>query len=124
MGENDYHGHMRIDRFRFGHVRNDGVAYSKDLIILGGVVLCPWWRTAGGHIFAPVDLAKIIEATPEVVCLGTGAVGMVKVDDETIEAFETAGTEVVIDRTGKVIEEFNRLSGEGRNVAAALHLTC
>ncbi len=115
---------MRIDRSRFGNIRIDGVAYSKDLIILGGVVLCPWWRSAGGHVFASVDLARVIEAKPEVVCLGTGAVGMVTVEDETIEAFEAVGTEVVIDRTGAVIEEFNRLSAEGRNVAAALHLTC
>lgn len=115
---------MHIDRFRFGNVRIDGVDYSKDLVILGGVVHSPWWRTAGGHLFAPADLANIIEAAPEAVCLGTGAVGMVKVDETAIEAFEAAGTKVIIDRTGKVIEVFNRLAAEGRDVAAALHLTC
>lgn len=115
---------MRIDHFRFGSVRIDGVAYSKDLVIVGGVVESPWWRTAGNHVFAPVDLANIIEAAPDIVCLGTGAVGMVTVEDETVAAFEAIGTEVVIERTGKVIEYFNRFSAEGRNVAAALHLTC
>ena len=115
---------MHIDHFRFGNVRIDGMDYSKDVIIVGGVVHSPWWRTAGGHVFAPIDLANIIEAAPKTVCLGTGAVGMVKVDDATIKAFEAIGTEIVIDRTGRVIEEFNRLTAEGRNVAAALHLTC
>jgi hypothetical protein len=100
------------------------VDYSEDVIIVGGVVHSPWWRTAGGHVFAPVDLANIIEAAPEFVCLGTGAVGMVTVDDETIKAFESTGTEIVIDRTPRVIEEFNRLEAGGCNVAAALHLTC
>jgi hypothetical protein len=115
---------VRIDRFRFGSVRIDGVHYSEDLVILGGVVHSPWWRTAGGHVFAPNDLANVIEAAPEVVCLGTGAVGMVKVEEATIEAFRKAGTRVVIDRTGAVVEIFNRLVAEGREVAAALHLTC
>lgn len=115
---------MRIDRFRFGSVRIDGVDYTHDLVILGGVVQSPWVRQAGGHVFAPVDLAKLIDAAPEVVCLGTGAVGMVTVEAATIDAFEAAGTEVIVDRTGKVIEVFNRLVGEGRDVAAALHLTC
>lgn len=115
---------MRIDRFRFGSVRIDGVDYTHDLIILGGVVQSPWVRTAGGHVFAPVDLAKLIDAAPEFVCLGTGAVGMVTIETATFEAFESAGTEVVVDRTGKVIEIFNALVGEGRDVAAALHLTC
>ncbi len=115
---------MRIDRFRFGNVRIDGVAYSEDLIIVGGVVRSPWRRTAGSHIFSPVDLSNVIEAAPDVVCLGTGAVGMVTVEEETIAAFEKIGTEVVVDRTGRAIEAFNRFSAEGRNVAAALHLTC
>lgn len=115
---------MHIDRFRFGSVRIDGVDYTKDVVILGGVVQSPWHRSAGGHVFAPVDLANLIEAAPDAVCLGTGAIGMAKVENATIESFETVGTEVIIDRTGPVIEVFNRLSAEGRNVAAALHLTC
>jgi hypothetical protein len=115
---------VHIDRFRFGSVRIDGVDYTEDLIILAGVVQSPWRREAGGHIFAPADLAAIIDSAPDVVCLGTDAVGMVKVEDATLEAFEAAGTEVVIDRTGKIIEAFNRLTAEGRSVAAALHLTC
>jgi len=49
---------------------------------------------------------------------------LVTVEDETVAAFEAIWTKVVIDRTGRVIEEFNRLLAEGRNVAAALHLTC
>lgn len=115
---------MHIDRFRFGSIRIDGVDYTKDVLIVGGVVHSPWWRSAGGHVFAPSDLANLIDAAPDVVCLGTGAVGMVRVEDATIRAFEAAGTEVVIDRTGPVIEVFNRLAAERRDVGAALHLTC
>ena len=102
---------MRIDRFRFGNVRIDGVDYSKDLVIVGGVVRSPVVANRRrSHVFALVDLANIIEAAPEIVCLGTGAVGMATVDDETIAAFERVGTEVVVDRTGRVIEAFNRFS--------------
>jgi hypothetical protein len=115
---------MHIDRFRFGSIRIDGVEYTQDVIILGGVVSCPWWRKAGGHVFAPGDLRSLIDAAPDVVCLGTGAVGMVTVEDAAEAAFEAVGTEVIIDRTGSIIETFNRLSADGRNVAAALHLTC
>ena len=80
------------------------------------------WKNA--LVFSPVDLAQVIEAAPDVVCLGTGAVGMVTIDEATIAAFEAVGTEVVAERTGTVIERFNSLSAEGRDVAAALHLTC
>lgn len=115
---------MHIDRFRFGRVRIDGEVFTRDLLIVGGVVHCPWWRRAGGHVFAPDDLEPIINAAPDVVCLGTGAIGMVTVADATIAAFEAVQTEVVIGRTGAVIETFNRLDAAGSNVAAAFHLTC
>jgi len=115
---------MHIDHYRFGRIRIDGREYTKDLLIVGGAVRSPWWRSAGGHIFAPDDLAEVIEAAPQVVCLGTGALGMVTVDPATVAAFHRVGTEVIQDRTSRVIEEFNRLAAEERDVAAALHLTC
>jgi hypothetical protein len=87
-------------------------------------VISPWWRAAGGHVFAPADLTPVIDAGPEVVCLGTGALGRVRVDPATLEAFSRKGTEVVQHRTARAVEEFNRLVAEGRDVAAALHLTC
>jgi hypothetical protein len=105
-------------------VRIDGIDYTKDLIIVGGVVHSPWWRTAGGHVFAPADLEALIEAAPEFVCLGTGAVGMVTVEQATVDAFEAVGTQLRIGRTGQIIELFNELEAAGHNVAAALHLTC
>ena len=115
---------MHIDRYTFGRIRIDGREYTKDVLIIGGAVRSPWWRSAGGHVFAPDDLSEVIEAQPQVVCLGTGALGMVTVEPATVAAFGRAGTRVVQDRTARVVEVFNRLAAEGRDVAAALHLTC
>ena len=115
---------MRIDSYGFGRIRIDGVGYTKDVIILRGETHSPWWRGAGGHVFAPGDLAMVVEAAPEVVCLGTGAFGRVRVEPTALEAFAHCGTEVVQHRTARAVEEFNRLVAEGRDVAAALHLTC
>jgi hypothetical protein len=75
-------------------------------------------------VFAPDDLSDVLAAAPEVVCLGTGAFGRVKVEAATLEAFARGGTEVLQYRTARAVEEFNRLAAEGRDVAAALHLTC
>ncbi len=115
---------MHIDSYSFGHIRIDGVDYHKDVLILRGEVHSPWWRDAGSHLFVPADLQTLISAAPEVVCLGTGNYGRVEVEDATLEAFRDAGSEVVVDRTGPIVERFNRLAEEGRDVAAALHLTC
>jgi hypothetical protein len=49
---------------------------------------------------------------------------VVQVRAETVAALEAAGATVVADRTGRIVGEFNRIAGEGRDVAACLHLTC
>ena len=63
-------------------------------------------------------------ATPEIVVLGTGYFGRVKVLDETLTVFSEAGSEVIVEKTSRAVESFNQFVAEGRDVAAALHLTC
>jgi hypothetical protein len=115
---------MRIDHYSFGRITIDGRDYDKDVIIVADRVISPWWRQAGGHVFATRDLADVIDSGAEVVVFGIGDSGLVKVDREVLEALEKAGAEVIRARTARAVDAFNRLSAEGRNVAAALHLTC
>jgi hypothetical protein len=115
---------MHIDSYSFGRIRIDGRHYSKDVILLNGRVTSPWRREAGGHVYAVRDLEDILAVAPEVVVLGTGCFGRVEVPKATLRAFSEAGSRIVVERTGRAVESFNRLSNEGRDVAAALHLTC
>jgi len=115
---------MHIDAYTFGRIEIDGVEYSTDVILLRDRVRSPWWRTAGGHLYAPEDLGEVLSAAPNVVVLGTGFFGRVKVSGETFAAFADAGSEIVVEMTGRAVEDYNRLVAEGRDVAAALHLTC
>jgi hypothetical protein len=113
-----------IDGYRFGRIEIDGTAFTRDVLIVGGRVVAPWWRQAGGHVFAPADLQEVLTASPEVVVLGTGYLGMVSVRDELLGAFADAGCEVVSERTPRAVTAYNELCAARRNVAAALHLTC
>jgi len=115
---------MHIDSYSFGSIQIDGKGYSTDVILLGGDVKSSWWREAGGHVYAVEDFQELLAAAPEVVVLGTGYFGRVKVLDETLTALAAAGSEIVVERTGGAVECFNRFAEEGRDVAAALHLTC
>ena len=115
---------MQIDSYVFGSIRIDGRDYVGDVILLGGDVRSSWWREAGGHVYAAKDFGELLAAAPDFVVLGTGYFGRVKVLEETLTVFADAGSEVVVERTGGAVETFNRLATEGRDVAAALHLTC
>ena len=77
---------MHIDSYSFGSIQIDGKGYAMDVILMGGDVKSPWWREAGGHVYAVEDFEDLLAAAPEVVVLGTGYFGRVKVLDETLTA--------------------------------------
>ena len=106
---------MHIDSYSFGSIQIDGRDYSGDVILLGGDVRGAWWREAGGHVYAVEDFGELLAAAPEVVVLGTGYFGRVKVLEETLTEFADAGSEVLVERTGGAVETFNRLVAEGRD---------
>jgi len=114
---------MRIEDYRFGHLRIDGQTYSADVIVHGDRVRSPWWR-ARGHELAAADLADLLAQPPRVLVIGTGYHGRMRVLPETLAALQAKGIEVHTRRTGEAVDEFNRLAAAGRDVAAALHLTC
>ena len=115
---------MHVDAYSFGRITIDGVDHTSDVIILPDGVRSPWWRAAGGHVYATEDLGPVLRAAAEWVVLGTGCYGRVNVPGATVEALTAAGSEVVIEPTDQAVKTFNRLVDEGRVVVAALHLTC
>ena len=116
---------MAIDSYRFGNIIIDGQSYGKDVIITHDTVISPWWRK-DGHSLIPADLEAIMQNPPSVLIVGTGNFGIMKVPQTTMEHLSSLGIEVRAMRTGKAVDEFNKLSSEqGRGkIAAALHLTC
>lgn len=111
-----------IERYRFGRITVDGQDYTRDLIITPGGVTENWWRIKG-HSLALEDLAGALEAKPEVLVIGQGSFGQMKVPAETLEHLEKAGIEVIVQPTGAACEAYNR-TREYRRTVAALHLTC
>jgi len=63
---------MRIDSYSFGSIQIDGKDYASDVVLLGGDVKSPWWREAGGHVYAVEDFEELLAAAPEVLRAGQG----------------------------------------------------
>ena len=111
-----------IDSYDFGRVTIDGKRYSTDLLVFPDKIKAGW-RRKEGHSLQIVDLIEVLEANPEVLVVGTGYLGMMDVLPETRNFVESAGIEIVIQKTSEAYKTFNRLA-ESRTVVAALHLTC
>jgi hypothetical protein len=114
---------MRIEDYRFGHIRIDGRDYDSDVIVGPEQVRDHWWRRQG-HRLHTDDLQEVVAADPEVVVIGTGCYGRMQVPEATRRFLEERGIEVHATRTGQAVDLFNELQQEYARIVAALHLTC
>ena len=111
-----------IDTYRFGRIVINGHNYTSDVIIFPDRVQGEWWRD-DSHRLALKDVAGIINENPEILLVGTGASGMMRVLPEVEQAAKARNIKLIIQPTGEACQTYNQLSPTQR-VAAALHLTC
>lgn len=114
---------MHIDSYQFGIIDIDGTTYNSDCIIFRDNVKADWWREEG-HVLSPEDLQSVIAAKPSVLVVGCGDSGLMKVTENTRHFLQEQNIELIALDTHKAVAKFNELTDKGKNVAAALHLTC
>lgn len=78
----------------------------------------------GGHKVSADEISTVLKSNPEVVVIGTGQFGCVKLLEEAARVAEANGVRVVKERTPVAIEKFNELVDEGKRIAAIVHVTC
>lgn len=81
-----------------------------------------WWRREG-HRLHVEDLKEVLQERPEVLIVGTGYSGLMRVPNEVSDYVKTKGIELIVQSTRDAYKTFNRLV-QSRRVVAALHLTC
>ena len=113
---------MKIDSYSFGRIVINGKTYTSDVIIYPGRVDA-LWRRKEGHLLQLADLAEALQAKPDMLVIGTGYAGVMRVPQETVDRIARQGIEVKVERTSKAVEMLNDLQG-AKTVIAALHLTC
>jgi len=117
-----------IESYDFGVLRIDGKEYHSDVIIYpesshGGCrVDGSWWRKEG-HRLDKADLDDVLKAKPDLLVVGTGYHGCMKVPEETVEFLEKARIKLYAAPTQEACRKYNELNDK-RKVVAALHLTC
>ncbi len=100
-----------------------GRRYNGDIKIISGEVISGWWRREG-HVLSVADIDDILAVSPEVLVVGMGSPGNMKVDDELRKFLAGRGTILIEQPTAEASNTFNGLFKSGRKVAGAFHLTC
>jgi hypothetical protein len=103
----------------------NGKRYTSDVIVFSERVTDNWGRKEGHRLYME-DLKEILEREekPEVLLVGTGYYGIMKISPEVENALKSRGIELVVQPTREAIQTFNELLKSGRRVAGAFHLTC
>jgi hypothetical protein len=114
---------MVIESYAFGKIVIDGQIYERDVILTCDHVWDGWWREEG-HRLSIADLGQAFTTDPEILVVGTGSFGFMRVPDETRKEIERREIELYVLPTRKAWTLYNRFEAEGRRVVAAFHLAC
>jgi hypothetical protein len=105
------------------HMTIGGKKYYRDLKIIDGRIKEDWWRNQG-HRLNTSDINDILSAKLEVLVIGTGYAGNMRVPRVVRSDIENQNINVIEEITSEAVETFNHLYAEGKDVAGAFHLTC
>jgi len=112
-----------IENYSFGQILINGKKYNSDLIIFKDYIYDSWWRKEG-HNLCIDDIKEIINKKPDILIIGTGYFGLMKVPKELMENIKSSGIkQVIIKKTGDACTEYNKLFKTNK-IIAAFHLTC
>jgi len=120
-------GYPTIVRTRFGEVVVGETAYSRDVYItVDGNVKKRKKRLAReeyhtAHTLGPKELEKICRGGPEILFVGTGESGAMKLSDEALRFLSQRSIECKALPTPDVAEAYNK---SAKRKAAVIHVTC
>ncbi len=93
------------------------------MIIYGNHVNSSWWRKEG-HCLQADDIEEILNVKPDVIIVGTGKYGTMKVSNDVKKELESRCIDFIYSNTDEACKKHNETSGSGKVVVTALHLTC
>lgn len=111
-----------IESYRFGEIVVNAKKYTTDIIIFPDGSISSWWRLEGHKVLIE-DITQILEKKPDVLIIGTGSSGILKIPKDTKNYIASLNINLISEKTKKACKTFNKLKKKGR-VAGAFHLTC
>lgn len=114
---------MVIEDYSFGSIRIDGNDYRTDVILYPDGIA--EWTREEGHYMQVSDAGPLLSRNPDILLVGTGSHGGMRVSTELGKSCEEKGVELIVGPTTEIWKTYNRLVGPGsKKVIAAMHLTC
>ncbi len=101
----------------------DGEGVGKDICILNGEVRA--WAARKGHTVKPHMLAPVLQGGVQVLVIGNGVYGKLKVSQAARKAIRDGGIEeLIVEKTPDACGTYNHLVREGKQAAFLAHGAC
>jgi len=119
---------VRFTSTQFGSVTLGNDDY-KDILVVGGKIIprdlgSLHKRCGTAHRVAPEELDRLLSGDPEVLVVGTGQYGALRISDAVRARLKDRGVSLIAAPTPRAIQEYNRLVEGGKCVNALIHVTC
>jgi hypothetical protein len=112
---------VKIDGTKFGEITINGKPYDSDMTV--------YWNgkvsfRAKEHTLEMGEFIKVMKAGPQVVVIGTGQEGVIRIAPEVMQWAEDKGVRIYAEKTPHAAEVFNAFSSQGTRVVGIFHVTC
>lgn len=117
----------KIDSFNFGFIVVDGKQYVCDVLILPDGTVTKReasGRRLGSHTISRSEIESLYRAQPDVILVGCGTSWLARLSEDAEAYLQEANLNPVILPSSLAVKTFNQLVGEGKRVAALIHITC
>ncbi len=111
-----------IEEFKFGLFKINGKQYVDDIKIIENKV--KYWQDRDKHTLNIDNIKDILDANPELLIVGIGASGLLEVPDQLRTAIAVKRIKLIVDKTPKACEAYNKAILQKKRVAAIFHATC
>lgn len=96
-----------IDQYKFGIIRINGISHYNDVIIFPEYIIVPWYREKS-HQCSFKDFEPILVNPPELLIIGTGFFGFMKVETKLVSFLLEKGIlKVLIKTTKEACKDYN-----------------
>ena len=116
---------MKIKSYKFGQIVIDNQKYTSDIMICGDDIRSGWWREQG-HSLSLKDLEWILDKNPDILIIGTGKNGVMKVPNRVKKKLKEKNIKTYFKKTNQAINIYNNFKSQKSSqlIAAGFHLTC
>lgn len=113
-----------IKNYNFGEVCISGESLTSDFIIHpSGAIHKNWWRK-NGHFLELSDIQSLVDESPEIIIVGTGASGLMKISAELEPLLHGLNIKIIASPTQEAINLYTEKIQTDAKIGACFHLTC